>query len=89
MAAAPERIGFTLPLAEGLTPAEQLAMVRHAERLGYDSVWLGESWGREVFTTLAWILTGFLAISGLIGVLWAPRNEGKSLERLEAERKAA
>lgn len=38
------------------------------------------------FTTLAWILTGFLAISGLIGVLWAPRNEGKSLEQLEAER---
>lgn len=40
------------------------------------------------FTTLAWILTGFLVISGLIGVLWAPRNEGKSLEQLEAERRA-
>jgi MFS transporter, SP family, inositol transporter len=41
------------------------------------------------FTTLAWILTGFLAISGLIGILWAPRNEGKSLEQIEAERRAA
>lgn len=40
------------------------------------------------FTTLAWILVGFLAISGLIGALWAPRNEGKSLEQLEAERAA-
>jgi MFS transporter, SP family, inositol transporter len=38
------------------------------------------------FTSLAWILTGFLAVSGLIGALWAPRNEGKSLEQLEAER---
>lgn len=38
------------------------------------------------FTTLAWILTGFLVVSGLIGWLWAPRNEGKSLEQLEAER---
>ena len=38
------------------------------------------------FTTLAWILTGFLVISGLTGILWAPRNEGKSLEQLEAER---
>lgn len=38
------------------------------------------------FTNLAWILTGFLVISGLIGALWAPRNEGKSLEQLEAER---
>ncbi|WP_284053014.1 MFS transporter [Stakelama marina] len=38
------------------------------------------------FTTLAWILTGFLVISGIIGFAWAPRNEGKSLEQLEAER---
>lgn len=40
------------------------------------------------FTTLAWILTGFLVISGAIGIRWAPRNEGKSLEQLEAERRA-
>jgi inositol transporter-like SP family MFS transporter len=40
------------------------------------------------FTTLAWILVGFLVASGLVGILWAPRNEGKSLEALEAERSA-
>jgi inositol transporter-like SP family MFS transporter len=40
------------------------------------------------FTTLAWILVGFLVASGLVGMLWAPRNEGKSLESLEAERLA-
>src|SRR6195952_1994347 len=40
------------------------------------------------FTTLAWILTGFLVISGVVGVLWAPRNEGKSLEQLDTERRA-
>lgn len=40
------------------------------------------------FHSLAWILTGFLVASGLIGFLWAPRNEGKSLETLEAERAA-
>lgn len=38
------------------------------------------------FHTLAWILTGFLVASGLIGFIWAPRNEGKSLETIEAER---
>jgi inositol transporter-like SP family MFS transporter len=38
------------------------------------------------FATLAWILTAFLVISGVIGVAWAPRNEGKSLEQLEADR---
>jgi inositol transporter-like SP family MFS transporter len=37
------------------------------------------------FSTLAWILTGFLFVSGLIGVLGAPRNEGKSLDQLEDE----
>ena len=41
------------------------------------------------FTNLAWILTGFLTVSGIIGTLWAPRNEGKSLEQLEAERSEA
>jgi MFS transporter, SP family, inositol transporter len=38
------------------------------------------------FGTLALILTGFLIMSGLIGVIWGPRNEGKSLEQLERER---
>jgi inositol transporter-like SP family MFS transporter len=38
------------------------------------------------FSTLAWILTGFLVVSALIGLAWAPRNEGKSLEQIEAER---
>jgi len=38
------------------------------------------------FTTLAWILTGFLVASGAIGLIWAPRNEGKSLEAIEHAR---
>jgi inositol transporter-like SP family MFS transporter len=38
------------------------------------------------FSNLAMILTGFLIISGIIGWLWAPRNEGKSLDQLEVER---
>ena len=37
-------------------------------------------------TQLAWILTGFLVVSGVVGVLWAPRNAGKSLEQIDAER---
>lgn len=38
------------------------------------------------FTTLAVILGVFLVISGAIGTIWGPRNEGKSLEQLELER---
>ena len=30
--------------------------------------------------------TGFLVVSGVIGTIWAPRNEGKSLEEIQAER---
>jgi inositol transporter-like SP family MFS transporter len=38
------------------------------------------------FHALAWILTAFRATSAIIGWLGAPRNEGKSLEEIEAER---
>ena len=38
------------------------------------------------FHTLAWILVGFLVASGVVGLLGAPSNQGKSLEEIEAER---
>jgi len=40
------------------------------------------------FTTLAWILTGFLVISGVVGTVWAPRNAGKSLGQIQREQQA-
>ena len=41
------------------------------------------------FHMLALILVGFLAASAAVGLIWAPRNEGKSLEQLEEERRRA
>ncbi|MCB2076809.1 MAG: MFS transporter [Novosphingobium sp.] len=41
------------------------------------------------FTVLAWILTGFLAISALVGLIWAPSNAGKSLEQIQREQQAS
>ena len=38
---------------------------------------------------VALVATASLVASGLIGMLWGPRNEGKSLEQIEAERAAA
>jgi len=38
------------------------------------------------FKPLAWILTSFLVIAGIIGWLGAPRNQGKSLEEIQFER---
>ena len=39
------------------------------------------------FHTLAWILTGFLVVSALLGLFFAPSNAGKSLEELHPERR--
>ena len=39
------------------------------------------------FHTLAWILTGFLVISALLGLFFAPSNAGKTLEELHPQRR--
>jgi F420-dependent oxidoreductase-like protein len=39
----------------GTTAAEQLALAREAERLGYDSVWVAEAYGSDAATVLAWL----------------------------------
>ena len=46
------RIGLTLPRSEDLPRKEIVEVVQQAEVLGYDSVWVGESWGRDGFTWL-------------------------------------
>jgi MFS transporter, SP family, inositol transporter len=38
------------------------------------------------FHTLAWILTGFLVASAVLGLFFAPSNAGKSLEEIQEER---
>jgi F420-dependent oxidoreductase-like protein len=39
----------------GLTAEEQLALVREAESLGYDSVWAAEAYGSDAATILGWL----------------------------------
>ena len=39
----------------GLTSEDQLAIVREAESLGYDSVWTAEAYGSDAATILAWL----------------------------------
>ncbi len=48
------RIALHVP-ADGLFRRETLDLVLRAEELGYESVWAGESWGFDAFTTLAWL----------------------------------
>jgi len=50
------RLGVMLGyLGFGTTAAEQLALVREAERLGYDSAWAAEAYGSDAATMLAWL----------------------------------
>jgi F420-dependent oxidoreductase-like protein len=39
----------------GMGPQDQLAVVKEAERLGYDSVWAAEAYGSDAATVLAWL----------------------------------
>src|SRR3954466_9311819 len=39
----------------GLTADQQLALVREAESLGFDSVWAAEAYGSDTATVLAWL----------------------------------
>jgi F420-dependent oxidoreductase-like protein len=39
----------------GMSSGDQLAVVKEAERLGYDSVWAAEAYGSDAATVLAWL----------------------------------
>lgn len=39
----------------GETSADQLRLTRHAEALGFDSVWAAEAYGADVVTLLSWL----------------------------------
>jgi F420-dependent oxidoreductase-like protein len=39
----------------GLTAEQQLALVREAESIGFDSVWAAEAYGSDTATVLAWL----------------------------------
>jgi F420-dependent oxidoreductase-like protein len=48
-------LGYWIP---GQQPADQLAFVQEAERIGYDSVWTAEAYGSDAATVLAWLAAG-------------------------------
>ncbi len=48
-------LGYWIP---GQNPADQLAFVKEAESLGYDSVWTAEAYGSDAATVLGWLAAG-------------------------------
>lgn len=51
----PPKIGLTLSLGDDAPRSRVIEFARRAEELGYDSLWAGESWGRDLFTVLTQI----------------------------------
>ena len=47
-------------------------LIRHAEKLGYDSVWTAEAWGADAITPLAWIAAQTSKIKLGTGIMQMP-----------------
>jgi F420-dependent oxidoreductase-like protein len=49
-----------------------LDLIRHAESLGYDSVWTSEAWGSDAVTPAAWILANTTRIKAGTAIMQMP-----------------
>ncbi|HLZ72535.1 MAG TPA: LLM class flavin-dependent oxidoreductase [Dehalococcoidia bacterium] len=52
-----ERTGTQLGSREDPSPAAMRDFARRAEELGYETVWVGESWGRDAFSLITYMAT--------------------------------
>lgn len=65
------KLGITMPVEDGLSAPEYLRLARAAEDHGYDSVWVGEVAGPEVFSMLGLMAASTSRIrvgSGIAGI---------------------
>ncbi len=62
------RLGMTIG-GRGARPSVDMALVLEAERLGFDSVWTGESWGSDAVTPVAWVLGQTTRIKAGTGIM--------------------
>jgi F420-dependent oxidoreductase-like protein len=62
------RLGLTLGMGAGV----DTALVLEAERLGYHSVWCGESYGSDAVTPIAWVLARTTRIKAGTGIMQMP-----------------
>ena len=56
----------------GIGPADQLAVARAAEAMGYDSIWTAEAYGSDAATVLAWLAASTSRIKLGAGILQIP-----------------
>ncbi len=65
----PPKIGLTLGLGDDAPRSRVIEYARRVEELGYDSLWVGESWGRDLFTVLTHIACNTSRIKLATGIV--------------------
>src|SRR5690349_12757164 len=65
------RLGLLLRYA-GEPGGPDMDLILEAERLGYTSVWAGESYGTDAVTPIAWVLAGTTKIKAGTGIMQMP-----------------
>ncbi|MBX9697777.1 MAG: LLM class F420-dependent oxidoreductase [Acetobacteraceae bacterium] len=66
------KLGITIGMIRGATPQLEMDVVLEAERLGYDVVWCGESYGTDAVTPIAWVLARTTRIRGGTVIMQMP-----------------
>lgn len=66
------KLGITIGMIRGATPQLEMDVVLEAERLGYDAVWCGESYGTDAVTPIAWVLARTTRIRAGTGIMQMP-----------------
>src|SRR5215213_2705295 len=66
------RLGITIGMIRDATPQLEMDLVLEAERLGYDAVWCGESYGSDAVSPIAWVLARTSRIKAGTGIMQMP-----------------
>jgi F420-dependent oxidoreductase-like protein len=66
------RLGITIGMMRGAAPRLEMDLVAEAERLGFDQVWCGESYGTDAVTPIAWVLARTTRIRAGTGIMQMP-----------------
>ena len=65
------RLGMTLKMG-GAAPHPDMETVAEAERLGFDQVWVGESYSTDAVSPVAWVLARTTKIKAGTGIMQIP-----------------
>ncbi len=66
------KLGITIGMIRGARPQLEMDLVLEAERLGFDAVWCGESYGTDAVTPIAWVLARTTRIRAGTGIMQMP-----------------